>query len=90
MAIINNTPTPTYVNGTTVIGTKAPAELIPKYWAKKVWTAGIRNAYFSRFMGRGTNNIIQVVNDLQKKNGDTLTIPLRLQAFYKLKDEAKK
>lgn len=78
MAIINNTPTPTYVNGTTILGTKAPAELIPKYWAKRVWTAGVRNAYFSRFMGKGTNNIIQIVDDLQKKNGDTLTIPLRL------------
>ena len=78
MALINNIPNPTYVNGTTVVGTNAPAELIPKYWARKIWTAGIRESYFDRFMGTGSNNIIQVVNDLQKKNGDTLTIPLRL------------
>ena len=78
MALVNNIPAPVMVNGTTNLGTKAPAELIPKYWAKKIWTAGIRKSYFERFMGRSSNSIIQIVEDLKKKNGDRLRIPLRL------------
>lgn len=78
MAIINNTPTPTYVNGTTVLGTSAPPELVPKYWAKKIWETGKRKSYFSRFMGKGSSNIIQIVKDLSKNEGDNLRIPLRL------------
>lgn len=78
MAIINNTPNPVMVDGTTIIGTKAPAELIPKYWGQKIWTAGIRKSYFERFMGKGSGSIIQIVTELQKKNGDMLRIPLRL------------
>ena len=77
MPIINNTPAPVMVSAT-IPGTSAPADLIPKYWAQKVWTAGIRKAYFSRFMGSSSNSVIQVVRDLQKKKGDSLTIPLRL------------
>lgn len=77
MALINNVPDPVMV-GNGVAGTHAPAELIPKYWAQKVWTAGIRKSYFDRFMGKSSGSIIQIYEDLSKKNGDRVRIPLRL------------
>ena len=77
MPLINNVPDPVMVGGS-VLGTRAPDELIPKYWAKKVWTAGIRKSYFNRFMGTSSGSIIQIYEDLSKKNGDRVRIPLRL------------
>lgn len=75
--------TVSYVNdpimGATSINPQSiPAELIPKYWAKSIWTGGIKQSYFSKFMGRNSSSIIQIVTDLSKKSGDALTIPLRL------------
>ena len=67
-----------FVNDPVMGTTKIPAELVPKYWAKKIWTAGIRKSFFSKFMGKNSSSIIQVVEDLRKQNGDALTIPLRL------------
>ena len=55
-----------------------PPELIPKYWAKSIWTAGRKKSYFDKFMGKNSSSIIQIVEDLAKKSGDALTIPLRL------------
>ena len=78
MPIINNIPNPVMVNGTTIVGTNAHANLIPKYWGKKVWTAGLRKAFWSRFMGNGSGSIIQIVEDLRKNDGDRFRIPLRL------------
>lgn len=78
MALINNVPNPVMVDGVTYLGTRAPEELIPKYWGKKIWTAGIRKTYFNRFMGHGEGNIIHVVEDLRKNDGDRFRIPLRL------------
>ena len=78
MALINNVPDAVMVDGNTILGTRAPEELIPKYWAKKVWTAGIRNSYFNKFMGSSSGSIIQIYEDLSKKNGDRVRIPLRL------------
>ena len=67
------------IMGATSIDPKSiPAELIPKYWAQSIWSAGIKQSYFSKFMGRNSSSIIQIVTDLAKKNGDALTIPLRL------------
>ena len=77
MALINNVPDPIMVDSTNT-GTHAPEELIPKYWGKKVWTAGIRKSYFEKFMGKGQSSIIQVVEDLKKNDGDRFRVPLRL------------
>ena len=78
MALINNVPDPVMVDGSTIIGTHAIDELKPKYWAKKIWTAGIRKSYFDKFMGKSSGSIIQIYEDLSKKNGDRVRIPLRL------------
>lgn len=36
----------------------------------------VRDSRFKRYMGKGENSIIQVKNDLTKKKGDAITIPL--------------
>ena len=78
MALINNVPAPVMVDGSTIIGTHAIDELKPKYWAKKIWTAGIRKSYFDKFMGKSSGSIIQIYEDLSKNDGDRVRIPLRL------------
>ena len=67
------------ISGATGINANSiPEELIPKYWAKKTWKAGIKKSYFEKFIGNSSSSIIQTVEDLRKSDGDSLTIPLRL------------
>ena len=45
-------------------------------WQKELFQDVMDNLYFKRFMGEGSGNIIQVMNNLKKSKGDTITVPL--------------
>ena len=57
--------------------------LRPEIWQAKLTKNVLDNIYFSKFMGEGEDNVIQIKNDLKKEQGDTITIPLT----YKLKGD---
>jgi N4-gp56 family major capsid protein len=50
----------------------------PEIWGKELWKNVMDNLYFTQsgLMGEGENNIIQVISDLKKSKGDTITVPL--------------
>lgn len=39
----------------------------------------MKDLFFGKFMGEGVNNIIQVLNDLEKESGDRITQSLVLK-----------
>lgn len=47
-----------------------------KQWDDTAFKEYVRANRFKRYMGKGENSIIQVQNDLTKKKGDAITIPL--------------
>jgi N4-gp56 family major capsid protein len=53
------------------------ANLQKKLWRKELYKDIMDELYFSRsgMMGEGENNIVQVLNDLKKEPGDTVTVP---------------
>lgn len=53
--------------------------LAVKVWAKKLFEEALKQTYFARFMGTGTDNIVQVKNEVSKGPGDRITIGLRMQ-----------
>ncbi len=57
---------------------KLSEDLILKAWAKATWDFGKKEAYFSRFMGHGSGNVIQVYEDLSRGKGTSIEIPLIL------------
>lgn len=56
--------------------TNARAGLTPQLWDDKFFKAYIRDSRFKRYMGMDENSIIQLKEDLTKKNGDTVTFAL--------------
>lgn len=52
--------------------------LRPQIWSKELYADAIDNQYFMKngMMGKGTNTIVQVMDDLSKNKGDTITVPL--------------
>lgn len=52
--------------------------LRPELWGKELWKNVMDNLYFTQngLMGEGENNVIQVMSDLKKSKGDTITVPL--------------
>lgn len=50
--------------------------LRPELWQKELFKDVMDNLYFSKFMGEGSENIIQVMTDLKKSKGDVITVPL--------------
>lgn len=65
----------TGTNPTTTSGT-IPESLILKSWAKKTWETGIKESYFSKFMGHDAKSIIHIKEDLRKGRGTSINIPL--------------
>lgn len=61
---------PTFGN-TTII-----PELIIKAWGKSTWDFGRKDSYFSKFMGSGRENIIQVMEDLSRGKGTSIEVSL--------------
>ena len=53
--------------------------LAVKLFAKKLFQEALKQTYFSRFMGEGTNNIIQLKPETSKGAGDQVTFGLRMQ-----------
>lgn len=64
------TYTPTF-GDTTII-----PELVLKAWAKSTWDFGRKDSYFSKFMGSGRENIIQVMEDLSRGKGTSIEVSL--------------
>jgi N4-gp56 family major capsid protein len=56
--------------------TPAVAGLTPQIWDDKFFTSYVRANQFSRYMGTTENALIQVKEDLTKKNGDKVTFAL--------------
>ncbi len=56
--------------------TTARTGLTPQLWDDKFFTAYIRESRFKRYMGTDENSIIQMKEDLTKKNGDSVTFAL--------------
>jgi hypothetical protein len=54
----------------------AIAGLTPQIWDDKFFTSYVRANQFSKYMGTSENSIIQVKEDLTKKNGDKVTFAL--------------
>jgi N4-gp56 family major capsid protein len=50
--------------------------LRPELWQKELYKDVMDNLYFSKFMGEGENNIVQIKSQLKKSKGDQVTIPL--------------
>lgn len=65
----------TGANTATTSGT-IPQSLVLKSWAKKAWEAGIKESYFSKFMGRDAKSIIHIKEELSRGRGTSINIPL--------------
>lgn len=61
--------------------TKIPQSLVLKSWARKTWQAGIKESYFSKFMGRDAKSIIHIKEELSRGRGTTINIPLLMPLF---------
>src|SRR5271166_88583 len=53
--------------------------LAVKVWAKKLFEEALKQTYFARFMGEGTDNVVQIKDEVSKGPGDRITIGLRMQ-----------
>lgn len=53
--------------------------LAVKLWSKKIAREALKETFAYKFMGSGSNNLIQVFDDTQKGAGDTIYVPLRMQ-----------
>lgn len=53
-----------------------PQSLVLKSWAKKTWETGIKESFFSKFMGRDAKSIIHVKEELSRGRGTSINIPL--------------
>lgn len=62
---------------TTQYGVNHP--LAVKLWAKKLFQEALKKTYASKFMGRGSGSVIQLLDDTQKSAGDRITVGLRMQ-----------
>jgi len=45
-------------------------------WSLRLWKEYVREERFARYTGEEPNNVFQIVSDLQKQRGETVTIPL--------------
>jgi N4-gp56 family major capsid protein len=53
--------------------------LTKKLWDEKLFRDAKKEAYFSRFMGTGTETIVQEKTDLTKSKGDEVTFGIRMR-----------
>lgn len=56
--------------------TYIPSALNEKVWDNNYFKDYLNQNWFKKFMGRGSNSVIQVREDLTKKPGDTITLSL--------------
>ena len=50
--------------------------LRPEIWQKALYKNVKDNLFFSKFMGTGSDSLIQIKEDLKKDRGDTITVPI--------------
>jgi len=50
-----------------------------KLWAKKLNAEALKPTFFGKFMGEGSNNMIQLKTELDQNAGDQVTVGLRVQ-----------
>ena len=50
-----------------------------KLWAKKLAAEALKETYFGKFMGTGSDNMIHVKNEASTNAGDAVTFGLRMQ-----------
>jgi N4-gp56 family major capsid protein len=62
---------------TTSYGTNNP--LAVKVWSKRLYREALKATWYSKFMGEGTDSLIQVKTELDKGAGDRITVGLRMQ-----------
>ena len=53
--------------------------LAVKLWSRKLFHEALKQTTMSKYMGEGSNNMIQVMNDTKKGPGDKITFGLRMQ-----------
>lgn len=53
--------------------------LTKKLWDEKLFRDAVKESYFSRFMGAGSDTIVQVKDALTKSKGDTVTFGIRMR-----------
>lgn len=58
--------------------TTIPSELQQKAWARDTYEAGKAKTFFNKFMGKSSDSIIHVKEELFKGSGTSITIPLLL------------
>lgn len=61
---------------TTEIGVNHP--LAQKMWSKRLFYEVIKEQWLSKFMGEGSNSLIQLQGETQKAAGDRITLGLRM------------
>lgn len=61
---------------TTSYGVNHP--LAVKQWARKLYHEALKETYFARFMGTGSDSLIQIRNEVSKDAGDRITVGLRM------------
>ncbi len=62
---------------TTAYGTNNA--LAVRLWSRKLFREALRQCFMSRYMGEGSDSLIQVLNDTKKGPGDRITVGLRMQ-----------
>jgi N4-gp56 family major capsid protein len=62
---------------TTQFGTNH--NLAVKLWAKKLFTESLAETYFSRFLGKGSDSLVQWKDETKKSAGDRVRVGLRMQ-----------
>lgn len=62
---------------TTAYGVNAPEAV--KLWSRKLMREALKQTWSSRFMGKDSNSVIQIHDDLQKGPGDRIRTILRMQ-----------
>jgi N4-gp56 family major capsid protein len=53
--------------------------LAVKTWSKKLFVDALKKTYASRFMGKGSNSLVQIKDEVSKGPGDKITVGLRMQ-----------
>lgn len=54
-------------------------DLTKKAWEEKLFRDSVKEAYFSKFQGSGSDSIVQVKEQLTKDKGDKITFGLRMR-----------
>ena len=53
--------------------------LAVKLWSKKLAHEALKQTYMGKFLGTGSDSLIQIKDDTQKSAGDKVTFGLRMQ-----------